>query len=135
METELPKQATGASRTQAVRGESEWRRWFDLHSTSGLSQPAFCRRHGLALSTFTAWRRRLFKGQVRKTQGSRKAAVLPAPAGFIAVTPGAPASSRPASVQAGEAIEICVDGLQMRLGGEAGARVMAALLRRLEPSR
>lgn len=38
---------------------SMWRRRFEQFERSGLSQMSFCREHGLALSTFTLWKRRL----------------------------------------------------------------------------
>lgn len=40
------------------RSAREQRRWLDRHERSGLSQRDFCARHGLALSTFTYWKRR-----------------------------------------------------------------------------
>lgn len=40
------------------RSAHERRRWLDRHERSGLSQRDFCTRHGLALSTFTYWKRR-----------------------------------------------------------------------------
>lgn len=40
------------------RSVRERRRWLDRHERSGLSQRDFCARHGLALSTFTYWKRR-----------------------------------------------------------------------------
>ncbi|WP_435106578.1 IS66 family insertion sequence element accessory protein TnpA [Arhodomonas sp. AD133] len=41
------------------RSEAQWREIFAAHEASGLSQAAFCRREGLALSTFAYWKRRL----------------------------------------------------------------------------
>ena len=40
------------------RTEAQWREIFAAHEASGLSQAAFCRREGLALSTFQYHRRR-----------------------------------------------------------------------------
>lgn len=40
------------------RSGRERRRWLDRQERSGLSQRDFCARHGLALSTFTYWKRR-----------------------------------------------------------------------------
>lgn len=46
------------SRKSRRRSVPERRRWLDRQARSGLSQRDFCARHGLALSTFTYWRRR-----------------------------------------------------------------------------
>jgi len=43
----------------ARRTEAQWREIFAAHDASGLSQAAFCRREGVALSTFRYHRRRL----------------------------------------------------------------------------
>ena len=39
------------------RSPAERRRWLDRYERSGLSQKAFCARHGLAPSTLTYWKR------------------------------------------------------------------------------
>jgi hypothetical protein len=46
---------------QVVEGEKalSWRRRFVQFERSGLSQIKFCRQHGIALSSFTWWKRRL----------------------------------------------------------------------------
>lgn len=46
---------------QVVEGERvlSWRRCFAQFERSGLSQIKFCRQHGIALSSFTWWKRRL----------------------------------------------------------------------------
>ena len=41
------------------RGASQWRAILSAFAGSGLSQKAFCEREGLALSTFSYWKRRL----------------------------------------------------------------------------
>lgn len=41
------------------RSEAQWREIFAAYETSDLSQAGFCRREGLALSTFQYHRRRL----------------------------------------------------------------------------
>lgn len=40
----------------------KWREVFDQFQASGLSMAAFCRQHGIAKSSFFAWRRRLGPG-------------------------------------------------------------------------
>lgn len=37
----------------------QWRDLFQRYESSGLTQEQFCRRHGLALSSFQRWRQRL----------------------------------------------------------------------------
>ncbi|NJN63873.1 MAG: hypothetical protein HC882_02665 [Acidobacteria bacterium] len=49
------------------RGEAEWKGIVDSWSQSGLSHQAFCRREGIALSSFQRWRRRVSR---RETPGS-----------------------------------------------------------------
>lgn len=41
------------------RGRQEWRQILDDYDRSGLTQAAFCQQHGLALSNFHQWRRKL----------------------------------------------------------------------------
>lgn len=45
--------------TKIRRSPAEWRELLSSYERSGLSQQAFCDRHGLALSTFCKWRRSL----------------------------------------------------------------------------
>jgi transposase-like protein len=44
---------------RARRTPEQWSRWIARQRRSGLSVSEFCSRHGLALSTFHYWRRRL----------------------------------------------------------------------------
>lgn len=48
-----------AANTGTRRSHSEWRSLLEAHAASGLTQTAFCRREGVALSTFQYWKRRL----------------------------------------------------------------------------
>lgn len=41
------------------RSRPEWQRLIEACETSELSQAAFCREHGIALTTFQYWKRRL----------------------------------------------------------------------------
>lgn len=52
------RKASNPSRKIRRRSARERRRWLARHERSGLSQRDFCARHGLALSTFTYWKRR-----------------------------------------------------------------------------
>ncbi len=46
-------------RTIVRREEAEWKGIVDSWSQSGLSHQAFCRREGIALSSFQRWRRKV----------------------------------------------------------------------------
>ncbi len=47
------------SRTLIRRSAEQWREILQRFEHSGQTQPAFCAAEGLALSTFTLWRRKL----------------------------------------------------------------------------
>ncbi len=48
-----------ATNKKARRSRGEWQQLVEAHAASGLTQAAFCRREGLALSTFQYWKRQL----------------------------------------------------------------------------
>ncbi len=47
------------SRTMTRRSAEQWREILQRFEHSGQTQPAFCAAEGLALSTFSLWRRKL----------------------------------------------------------------------------
>ena len=51
------------------RTEAQWREIFAAYDASGLSQAAFCRREGVALSTFQYHRRRLRDAAQARAEG------------------------------------------------------------------
>ena len=51
----MPKKSARRRR----RDKNQWTELFKLFESSGLSSREFCRREGLALSSFQRWRRRL----------------------------------------------------------------------------
>jgi transposase-like protein len=55
---EITKVAEGQRRHSA----QEWAQWMRLFTQSGQKTREFCREKGLALSTFSYWRRRLREG-------------------------------------------------------------------------
>jgi hypothetical protein len=73
----------------------QWQSLFERQRVSGGSVQAFCRRHGVAVSTFFAWRRRL-QQQADAT------------ATFVELTADAPADDGGGS--AGSAIELVLPG-------------------------
>jgi transposase-like protein len=64
---EITKVAEGQRRHSA----QEWAHWLRLFTQSGQKTREFCREQGLALSTFSYWRRRLREAAARpKAAGS-----------------------------------------------------------------
>lgn len=70
---------------QRRRSQAQWQRVMSAQAASGLSQQAYCRRHGIAYSSFCRWKRKL-----SEATGS---ASVPAPAAFVELEPVAPAAS------------------------------------------
>jgi transposase-like protein len=68
--------------------EQFWRRHRDRHRTSGLTIADYCRRHGLAASSFHAWRRTL------AARDRAPASLAPTPAFLPVAVVEAPASPR-----------------------------------------
>ena len=56
---ELSEKRVGAVQAAYTAKEADWQRRIGQWQRSGMSQAAFCRRHGLALATFSWWRARL----------------------------------------------------------------------------
>ena len=74
-----------------------WRRRVGNWQRSGLGQAAFCRRYGLAVSTFQWWRKRLGETSAAGGGDAEKAAAGVSGGAFIPVqvTPGDEAHCRP----------------------------------------
>ena len=67
------------------RSESEWREIFERFDQSGVTREAFCAEHGIVLSSFIRWRKKL-----RPDVGSAPVSV-PEPV-FVELTPQGEAS-------------------------------------------
>jgi hypothetical protein len=78
-----------------------WRDHWDAWAASGVSQRAYCARHGLSLAAFGYWRNRI-----------REAPATPAPT-FVPVVIDPPALPAPAPVPSPS----CGTGVEIRLGG------------------
>ena len=92
----MPKDRTRRRR----RTKAEWFEILRRFESSGLGPRAFCRREGLASSSFQRWRAEL-------------AEPSPEP-GFVELTP----SSTPAPVAGGWTVELSLpNGVQLRLRG------------------
>ena len=100
------------------RGATEWRRWLARYERSGLSQKAFCARHGLALSTLTYWRRR-----ERNRAAEQSASFVEVPQSAVSAVPSSMAL-------AGILIEL-PSGVRFELSRATDAKWLAALLREL----
>ena len=100
------------------RGAAEWRRWLIRYERSGLSQKAFCARHGLALSTLPYWRRR---ERVRADEHS---------APFVEVQQLAGAAVPPTTADTGVLIEL-PGGVRLELSQDTDPKWLAGLLREL----
>lgn len=74
-------------RTKVRRDAAAWRRIFSDQQASGLTQQAYCRSHGIGLSTFSRWQQTLAgSGAMVSTAGAHP---------FVALEP--PVTSRDAA--------------------------------------
>lgn len=97
-----------------------WRDHEERRLEQGLSVPQYCAANGLALSTY---RHRVYgKKRASATPPVTKPAPLQA-AAFVPVT-----SSRPS---AAALVEVVLEGMTLRLNGEAAERVVAGVMARL----
>ena len=84
MTTIIPPRLAGVA--PARRSTREWRALMGLYATSAETRKQFCARHGVALSTFAWWRRRLRQG-TPTVVAARSAAAAPANALFVEIEP------------------------------------------------
>lgn len=99
------------------RSEAQWRALFSAFETSGETRRRFCARHGVALSTFDWWRKRL-----REQARSTAVAPLHSEALFVELTaPMAPARELPGSASAWDVELELGAGVVLRLRRGAGA--------------
>lgn len=109
----VPVSVSGGGR----RSEAQWRALFSVFETSGETRRRFCARHGVALSTFDWWRRRL-----REQAGSAGAAPLHPEALFVELTaPMTPLREMPGSAAAWDVELELGAGVVLRLRRGAGA--------------
>lgn len=116
----MPRTAPDAPR-RTRRTERQWRSLIRAQARSRQSRKAFCARHGVALSTFDWWRRRLreeeFAGEASDPVAAESPTLI-APT-FVELT--RPPSGTPATIPVSEATgvwEIELDlgaGLRLRL--------------------
>jgi transposase len=103
------------------RKEQHWRQLIERWQRSGLSACAFCERHGLAVSSFYAWRRTL-------TQRDRqRRAPAPTPVTFVPI----PLPTQPPAADA--LIEVVLrNGRRLRLAPTVALSVVRDLVALLE---
>src|SRR5204863_7260956 len=75
------------STTKRLQREARWRAIIKRQGTGGVSVAGFCRREGLAVSTFHWWRRRLGSQVREKVQWIEAEGQAPVPAGLAGAGP------------------------------------------------
>jgi hypothetical protein len=106
----------GRKRQSVRRNTAQWARIIEVQRRSGRTVVQFCRRRGIAKATFWYWRKRLV------TSGKPKQVAKPAQR-FLAV---------PLVVPIAERIEVDLGAMRVRLDGAQAARVVAAIVARVE---
>lgn len=97
------------------RAASEWKTIVASQRQSQLSVDEFCRREGIAKSTFWYWRKRLQAMSVVERHGS-------AVTEFLAI---------PIAGSASALVELDLPGMRIRLEGSAATRVVEAIVARM----
>ena len=97
---------------------AEWTKILRKQRGSGLAVEAFCAKHRLANSTYWRWRRRL--EVLLPDEAVAVPAQIPAPK-FLTIPMNA----------TGEAFEVQVGEMRVRLGGVAAQRVLEAIITRI----
>jgi hypothetical protein len=101
-------------RPMLQRDEAFWREHEQRRLQQGLGVRQYCAANGLALSTFR-----------HHVNGKKRAKVKPTaakPAAFLPVAPSRPAAA---------VVEIALEGMTLRLSGEAAERVIERVMVRL----
>ena len=107
----------GPKRQGARRDATQWAKIIEGQRQSSLTVVEFCRRRGIAKATFWYWRKRLV------TAKKQELIVNPVQR-FLAVPIVAPAVAH---------VEVELGTLRMRLEGMAAARVIEAIVGRIDP--
>ena len=124
-----PVEAAGARRVrldwrtgQAMvqHDDAFWRDHEQRRVEQGVSMPQYCAANGLALSTY----RHRVNG--KKGSSARPAAAKPTPSRSAAFVPVSTPQSAGAAL-----VEIALEGMTLRLSGEAAERVLAGVMARL----
>ncbi len=103
----------GRKPQSARRNAAQWARIIEAQRQSPLTVVDFCRRRRIAKATFWYWRKRLVRAANPERSGQR----------FLAVPIVAPAAAH---------IEVELGTLRLRLEGMAAARVIEAIVGRID---
>ena len=106
--------------TMVERDDAFWRDHEQRRLEQGASIPQYCRTNGLALSTY----RHRVDG--KKRSSARPAAAKPTPSQSAAFVPVS--TPRP---EVAALVEIALEGMTLRLNGEAAERVLGSVMARL----
>ena len=113
---EQPARLKGRKSQGARRKAARWAKIIEAQRQSSLTVVEFCRRRGIAKATFWYWRKRLVMAK------KQELIVNPAQR-FLAVPIVAPAGAH---------IEVELGPLRMRFEGMAAARVIEAIVGRID---
>ena len=107
----------GHKRQSARRDATQWAKIIAAQRQSSLTVVEFCRRRGIAKATFWYWRKRL-------ATAKKEELVVNPTQRFLAVPIVAPAAAH---------IEVELGPLRLRLEGMAAARIIEAIVGRIDP--
>ena len=100
------------------RSRGEWQRLVDGWPRSGLTQEAYCARHGISVGSLQRWRRILSEG------GAPRPEVTAAATEFVPVRLFGGASAAPAA----ELTLVLSDGLRLEIGAQCRAETLKRVL-------
>jgi hypothetical protein len=134
MEDEIIKAATAMGTRRPQQGEAFWREMVTAWKASGLGARRFCREHGLAVSTFGLWRKKL--SQV--LEEIQPPLAITADAAFIMSPPDACATPLSAGAQATldascsrDRVILLLAGVRVELSGVHAERIVRFVLGQL----
>ena len=135
MEDENIKAATAMGARRPRQGEAFWGEMVTAWKAGGIGARRFCREQGLAVSTFSLWRRKL-SSPVKET---RKPLAVTADAAFIVSDPDAGLAPRGASVATPAAdaspsrdrVTLSLAGVRIELSGVHAERIVRFVLGQL----
>ena len=100
------------------RSRSEWQRLVDGWPRSGLTQEAYCTRHGISVGSLQRWRRILSEGGAPRLEATAAATE------FVPVRLVGDASATPTA----ELTLVLTDGLRLEIGLECRAETLKRVL-------
>ncbi len=101
--------ATTVKRQLVKRDAAQWARILEAQRESTQTVKAFCAQYGIALSTYSYWRKRLNGAKKQPQSGAR----------FLAV---------PILGPSGQPVEVQLGTMRVRVGGAQATRIVDALI-------